>query len=173
VGLEQVVEAASHPMAFQDFRLGLHRGAEGVHHVDHRAVEHDLDEHHQCGTQLGRIEPRLVAEDEALAGESLDAFEHCCGRQVHRLGRLEVGDASALSQHAQVLQVQAVDVACNRAGTGRCWRSWAGAFRGRQGARCAHATSQRAAAAAARRPAGPAGTDRETIRASPKSDAQP
>jgi hypothetical protein len=95
-------------VAFQDLRPRLHRGAERVHHVGHGAVEQHLDEHHQPGAQPRRVQPRLVAQDHAIARQSLHPLEHRGGRQVHRLGQLQVGDAAVGLQLAQDAAVDGV-----------------------------------------------------------------
>jgi hypothetical protein len=57
-----------------------------------------------------RIEPRLVAQDEAVAREPLHACQHGGGRQRHRLGQLEVGDAAVFLKDLQQPEIDAVQV---------------------------------------------------------------
>jgi hypothetical protein len=130
-GLQQVVEAAGHQVRFQDLGAHLHGGLEGVHHVVHRAVEQDLHEDQQPGAQLGRVQPRFVAQDEAVAVQALHPFQHRGGRQVHGFGQLEVADAAVGLQHAQdaaVDLVQARSVAAGGCALRGCpWRRILGA----------------------------------------------
>jgi uncharacterized protein YndB with AHSA1/START domain len=99
--LQQVVEAAGHHVALHDLRMHQHRGLELLEDIGRRAVQHHFDEHQQARAQQRRIELGLVAEDVALAREALHARQHRGGRQRHRLGQLQVGDAAVFLQHLQ------------------------------------------------------------------------
>lgn len=75
-GLQEVIKTAGHQMAFQNFGAGLDGGLEVVHHVVHGAVQQDLDEHQHRSTQLVGVQPRLIAQDVALAREALHPLQH-------------------------------------------------------------------------------------------------
>jgi hypothetical protein len=62
------------------------------------------------GTELERVQPRLVAQDEALAREALHARQHGRGRQGHRLGQLQVGDAAVFLQDGENAPVDPVQI---------------------------------------------------------------
>jgi len=96
-------------VALLDLGAHLHRGLEGIHRVVRGAIEHHLDEHQHAGAELVGVEARLVAEDEAVARQALDALQHRRGREMHFLGQLEVGDAPVLLQNAQDADVDLVE----------------------------------------------------------------
>src|SRR3546814_13826867 len=83
--LDQIVEAASHHVAFQHFGHVAHRAGELVEHVGRGAVEHDLDKDQQAAVELLRIEERGKAADQALLAQQADALETGRGAQTHQL----------------------------------------------------------------------------------------
>jgi len=97
-------------VALHDLGVYLHCGLELVEHIGRGAVEQHFHKDQHAGTQLERIEPRLVAQDEAVAREPLHARQHRRGRQGHGIGQLEVGNAPVFLQDRQYSAVDTVQI---------------------------------------------------------------
>jgi hypothetical protein len=68
-----------------------------------------LHENQHAAAELERVQPGLVAQDVAVALQALGARQHGGGRERHRFGQLEVGDAPVGLQSVQDAQVDAVE----------------------------------------------------------------
>ena len=93
-GLDQIIEAARHHVAFEHLRRPLHGGGEFLEHVRRRLVEGDLDEDQELEPEPVRIEPRAEAGDVALPLQALHPLAGGGGRQADLFGQLHGGDAA-------------------------------------------------------------------------------
>ena len=90
----QVVEVAADQVAFQHVGQLEHRAAELLEGVAGFVVQADLDEHQQAGLELLRIEPRVVAHDDAVALQAPYSLGAGGGRQADALAQLGEADAA-------------------------------------------------------------------------------
>ena len=109
-GLDQIVEAAGHHVAFEDLRRPAHGGGELLEHVRRRLVEGDLDEDQELEPEPARIELRAEAGDVALPLQPLQALAGRGRRQADALGEVDRRDAALRLQNDEDAPVGAVDV---------------------------------------------------------------
>ncbi|MCY1563289.1 hypothetical protein D9M68_1008220 [compost metagenome] len=73
-----------------------HGAAEVLEGVAGFVVQADFDEHQQAGLQVLRVQPGVVAEDDALAFQAADALGAGRSGKADALAELGEGDAAVL-----------------------------------------------------------------------------
>ncbi|MDT4828354.1 hypothetical protein FQZ97_617360 [compost metagenome] len=96
--LHQVVEVTRHQVALQHVGQLEHGAAEVLEGVAGLVVQADLHEHQQAGLQVLRVQPGVVAEDDALALQAANALGAGGGGKPHALAQLGEGDPSVFLQ---------------------------------------------------------------------------
>ena len=81
--LDQVVESASHHMAFHHFIHAFNGFAEPFERTGGGTIQRDLDEGDKRGIELRRVKHRMITEDEIFPLQPPDTFEAWCRAQAH------------------------------------------------------------------------------------------
>lgn len=99
--LEQVVESTRDHVTLEDLRRVTHGMGELVEDAGAGPIQRNLDEDQQGAVQLGRVQPRAVAEDYAVLLQVPDPLQSRGGAEIDSLRQVHVSDPPVALQRAK------------------------------------------------------------------------